>query len=73
MTGSVDDPEDGNAVAGSIFAAVGVYGVCLLVLLLLLLHIFSLHPSSHNQNDTDGITAVFSILRFSSIFTRTGE
>lgn len=29
MMGSTEDPEDGGAVAGAVFGAVGVYGVCL--------------------------------------------
>ena len=30
MMGSTEDPEDGNAVAASVFGAVGVYGICLI-------------------------------------------
>lgn len=28
MVGSVNDPEDGKAVAGAVFGAVAVYAVC---------------------------------------------
>lgn len=42
MMGSIDDPEDGPAVAGAVFGAVAVYGV-------------SLHASLQHLKRTVGI------------------
>ena len=67
MVGSTKDPENGPAVAGSVFAAVIVYAVCLFSL--------SAHPSLPSSNLGPGahtgetIPGLSRFLRLPGIFT----